>query len=96
MASATVIEVRDSPAASRYELLVDGEVKGTLHYRAEAGKVTLIHTEVEPALEGQGLGSRLVHDALEDVRSRGARIVPICPFVGAYLERHPEYADLLP
>ena len=57
--------------------------------------IVLVHTEVAPAVEGRGVGSRLVSAALDDIRARGLRLVPICPFVRAYLGRHPEYADLL-
>lgn len=87
--------VRDNSAESRYELVVDGLVRGTLHYRAGPESITLVHTEVDPELEGRGLGSRLVRGALEDIRGRRLRVVPVCPFVSAYLERHPEFADLV-
>jgi uncharacterized protein len=87
--------VRDNTADRRYELLVDGAVRGSLHYRTEPGSITLVHTEVDEQLEGHGLGSRLVRSALEDIRERGLRLVPVCPFVRSYLERHPEYSDLL-
>ena len=68
---------------------------GYLFYRAREGELILIHTEVDEAFEGQGIGSGLVSGALEDIRARGLRIVPICPFVKAYLQRHPEHADLI-
>jgi len=55
----------------------------------------LVHTDIEPSLEGRGLGAVLVRGALEDIRSRGERVVPFCPFVRAYVRRHPEYADLV-
>jgi predicted GNAT family acetyltransferase len=87
--------VRDNSAESRYELLVNGLVRGTLNYRAGPESITLVHTEVDPELEGRGLGSRLVRDALEDIRGRGLRVVPVCPFVTSYLERHPELADVV-
>ena len=57
--------------------------------------ITLIHTEVAPQYEGHGLGDQLVAYALDDVRTRGLRIVPVCPFVAAYLRRHTEYEDLV-
>jgi uncharacterized protein len=86
--------VQDNPARGRYEALVDGQVAALLFYRARKGELILVHTEVADEFEGQGIGSRLVAGALEDIRARGLRIVPICPFVKAYLERHPEYTDL--
>lgn len=89
------VEVRDNRAGKRYELLVDGDVRGRIRYTAEPGTLTLIHTEIDADLEGHGLGSRLVQEALEDIRARKLRLVPICPFIRSYLERHREYADLV-
>jgi predicted GNAT family acetyltransferase len=93
--TALAATVRDNEAAHRYELLVDEERIGELIYRARDGVVTLIHTEVAPEFEGYGLGEQLVAYTLDDVRARGLRIVPLCPFVAAYLRRHPEYDDLV-
>jgi predicted GNAT family acetyltransferase len=87
--------VRDNPEELRYELVVDGDVVGEILYRRSPGRIALIHTEVSPALEGQGLASRLVAAALDDIRARGSHVVPICPFVRAYIRRHPEYGDLV-
>lgn len=89
------ILVQDNPGEHRYELLVDGTVLGALLYRLRPDAVALIHTEVSPSLEGQGLGARLVAGALDDIRARGLQVVPICPFVRAYIRRHPDYADLV-
>lgn len=93
--TALAATVRDNDARHRYELLVDDEAVGELIYRARDDVVTLIHTEIEPEYEGHGLGEQLVAHALDDIRARGLRIVPLCPFVGAYLRRHPEYEDLV-
>ena len=93
--AALAATVRDNDARHRYELLVDDEVVGELIYRARDGVVTLIHTEVAPEFEGHGLGDQLVAHVLDDVRASGRRIVPVCPFVSAYLRRHPEYQDLV-
>ena len=87
--------VRDNPDALRYELLVDGEVAGEIRYRPRPDAVALVHTEVSQALEGRGLGGQVVQGALEDLRSRGLQVVPICPFVRSYIQRHPEYGDLV-
>jgi predicted GNAT family acetyltransferase len=89
------IVVQDNQDEQRYELLVDGSLLGTLQYRRRPDAVALIHTEVSPSLEGRGLGARLVGGALDDIRARGLQVVPICPFVGAYIQRHPDYADLV-
>lgn len=89
------VRVGDNAGAHRYEALVDGEVAGYLVYRLEPGLITLLHTEVDPAFEGHGVGSRLVAAALDDIRSRGLSIRPFCPFVRSYIARHPEYTDLV-
>ena len=84
------------PEERRYELLVGGKPAGELVYRDRSGDVVaFLHTEVYPDLQRQGLGTALVSGALDDARSRGQRVVPICPFVDAYIRRHPEYADLV-
>ena len=92
--SAEVV-IRNNADDLRYELVVDGEVVGELRYRVRPDRIALIHTEISPALEGRGLGARLVAGALDDIRAREQRINPICPFVRSYLRRHPEYADLV-
>jgi predicted GNAT family acetyltransferase len=85
----------DNQAENRYELWVGDDRAGTLKYSTLPEAVVLIHTEVDPAFEGKGLGSRLVHDALADIRSRGIKVVPRCAFVRSYLSRHPDEADIL-
>ena len=86
----------DNRAEDRYELWVGNERAGTLEYSTLPEAVVLIHTEVDPAFEGKGLGSRFVHDVLADIRSRGLKVVPRCSFVRSYLRRHPDEADVLP
>lgn len=93
--TALAATVRDNDAAHRYELLVEDEVVGELIYRARDDVVTLIHTEIAPQFEGHGLGEQLVAHALDDIRAHGMRMVPLCPFVGAYLRRHQEYEDIV-
>jgi len=95
MASTTDYTVRDNPAELRYEILAGEELLGIIRYVKEPGAVVLVHTEIEPSLEGQGVGSRLIAGALADIRSRGLKLVPVCPFVLAYLKRHPEFDDLV-
>jgi len=88
------MDIVDNVAQHRYELPVDG---GTafLQYQRRAGVVTLIHTEVPPALRGGGVAGRLARHALEAARSAGEKVVPMCPYVQAYLQKHPEYSDLI-
>ena len=87
--------VVDNHAALRYELWADDVLAGWIQYTRAGDVITLVHTDVDPAFEGRGLGSVLVAGTLDDVRARGKRIRPFCPFVAAYLRRHPEYADLV-
>jgi predicted GNAT family acetyltransferase len=89
------IEVRDNSVELRYEALAGGRLVGEIRYRREPGAIVLVHTDVEPSAAGQGVGSRLARGALDDIRARGLRVVPLCPFVAAYIRRHPEYADLV-
>ena len=105
--SAAEVEIRKNDAASRYELWVAGRLAGQADYeadyepdhganrRADTSAIAITHTFVDPALNGQGLGSRLVRFALDDIRSLGRQVVPACPFVGVFVQRNPEYADLL-
>ncbi len=87
--------VRDNPAELRYELLDGDTVIGEIRYRREPGAVALVHTEVDPSHEGQGLAAFLVAEAVRDLRERGLHLIPICPYVRAWLRRHPEQDDLL-
>jgi uncharacterized protein len=89
------IVVSNNPDKSRYEVLVAGTVAGFARYRRNGDVINFYHTEVDPAFEGQGLGSKLARGALDDVRSTGARAIATCPFISAYIKRHPEYAELL-
>jgi uncharacterized protein len=89
------VEVVDNPAQGRYEVRVDGALAGFAAYRDEGDRLVFTHTEVDDAYEGQGLGGRLAAGALDDVRRRGLLVVPRCPFIRAWIERHPDYADLV-
>lgn len=86
--------VHDNAAEHRYELTVDGQT-AIAAYTDKDGVRVFTHTLVPPELEGHGVGTRLVAGALADVRARGLKIVPQCPFVAAYVERHPETRDLV-
>ncbi len=89
------LTVHDNKEERRYEARIGTKIVGVIPYQAEPGSLTLIHTEVGRAFEGKGVGSRLVAEALEDIRRRGLSLVPVCPFVRAYLRRHPEQSDLV-
>jgi predicted GNAT family acetyltransferase len=81
-------------AKHRYELTTEGHLS-IIEYMIAANDVYLTHTEVPPALEGRGIGSRIVGLALEDIRSRNMKMVPLCPFVAAYIKRHKEWNDMV-
>ena len=87
--------VQDNPVELQYELLDGGEVVGLIRYRREPGAIALVHTDVDPDLEGTGAAGELVEGALDDLRSRGLRVIPICPYVRSWIDRHPAYADLV-
>jgi predicted GNAT family acetyltransferase/glutaredoxin len=89
---ATIVNV---PEAHRYELQLDGERIGELAYRQRKDRIAFTHTNVNPAYEGQGFGSRLAEAALADARRQGLAVVPLCPFIARYIEQHPEHGDLV-
>jgi predicted GNAT family acetyltransferase len=93
--AADAISVADNPAASRYEAHLGDRVAGFSEYVTKPGRLVFTHTIVEPEFEGRGIGSKLVRDELDDVRRRGLKVTPLCPFVRAYIRRHPEYQDLV-
>ena len=90
------IEIRDNAGAERYEATADGHLAGYVAYRARPGALALTHTDVLPRWEGRGIGGRLARAALDDARARGLAVLPYCPFVAAWIRRHPEYRDLVP
>ena len=91
----TETEVIDVPEASRYELRLGGNLIGVAAYRRRDGRIAFTHTEVDESCEGRGLGSRLAAFALEDARRQGLEVLPLCPFIAGYVDRHPEYEQLV-
>jgi uncharacterized protein len=91
----TMTDVTDNQAHHRFELAVGGHL-ATSQYSLKDGAITFMHTEVPEALAGKGIGSKLIKGALDQVRARGLKVIALCPFVkAAYVEKHPEYAELL-
>jgi uncharacterized protein len=86
--------VRDNNVRSRFELDADG-VTVFMNYHLAGRVMSLDHTETPVAARGRGLASRLTEGVLQEVRARGLKIVPRCAFVRAFLDRHPEYRDLV-
>ncbi len=89
------LRIEDNRERSRFEVYVGSALAGFTDYHAQPGLITLLHTEIEPAFEGRGVGTRFVAGVLDDIRGRELRVLPICPFVRAFLQRHSEYADLV-
>ncbi|MBN8848909.1 MAG: N-acetyltransferase [Sphingomonas sp. 67-36] len=86
--------VRDNRAEQEFELDVDGH-RALAAYQIEGDRIVFTHTLVPKALEGRGIGSKLIRAALDSARDQGLKVVPQCSFVRAYIERHDEYRDLL-
>jgi hypothetical protein len=91
-----VASVRDNPEQERYELFVDDRLAGMAQYRRRKDLIAFVHTEIAEDLEGQGLASVLIGHALDDARAQGLAVLPFCPFVRGYIERHEDYLDLVP
>ena len=88
--------VSDNPARHRYEITADGELAGFTVYEMRPEVIAFMHTEIGEEWGGRGLGSILVRCTLDDVRTRGLAVLPYCPFVRSWLERHDDYVDLVP
>lgn len=88
------LRIVDDPANQRYEARLGEVLVGFSEYRRIGDRLIFLHTEVDPAFEGRGIGGRLAAGALDDVRARGLTFTVKCPFIASYLERHPEYEDL--
>jgi predicted GNAT family acetyltransferase len=89
-------EFRDDPDAGRLRIYVDGRRAGYIAYRRRPNAIALTHTEIEPEFEGKGLGGTLIREALSRARAEGVEVLPFCPFVREYIERHPAELDLVP
>jgi predicted GNAT family acetyltransferase len=90
------VKTKHNEAESRYEAYVDGELAGVAYYDLDEKRIVFTHTEVDDAYEGHGVGSTLARAALDDVRAEGdRRVVPRCPFIKEWIDRHPDYEDLV-
>lgn len=90
------IDVTDNKDKDRFEARLDGELAGFAEYKLTSDLIVFTHTEVDPAFEGKGVGSALARHALDDVRERGnLKVLATCPFIKAWIGKHPEYIELL-
>lgn len=94
--STSNLVVTDNAESNRYEIHADGVLAAWVDYSLSKDLIIFMHTETVPAFAGQGIASELVKALLEDVKSRGLAIVPICPFVQKWIARNPEVAETLP
>lgn len=92
--SARMSKVRDNRAEQEFELDVDGH-RAVAAYQREGDRIVFTHTVVPRAIEGRGVASKLIRAALDSARDQRLKVVPQCPFVAAYIAKHPEYRDLL-
>ncbi|MBO0693624.1 MAG: N-acetyltransferase [Acidimicrobiaceae bacterium] len=86
-------EVVKDEGRRRYAILVDGKAAGVADYLEQGETVELPHTYVDPARRGQGLAGILIRHAVDDVVASGRKVIPTCPYVQAWLDSHPDYAD---
>jgi predicted GNAT family acetyltransferase len=95
MSDSAAPSVTDVTDQHRYEIRLDGQLAGFAIYHRRGGRVYLVHTEIDPAFEGKGLGSALAKGVLDAERALAEPVVPLCPFMRSYIDRHPDYADLV-
>ncbi|HST80544.1 MAG TPA: GNAT family N-acetyltransferase [Kineosporiaceae bacterium] len=89
-------EVRENVAEHRFEIWIADELVGFTVYQGLGQTKAFVHTEIDDRFGGRGLGSVLIRSALDSVRARGAEVLPYCPFVKAFIAKHPDYLDLVP
>ncbi len=89
----TVVEV---PEKHRYVIQSGGEQVGVMEYQNDGRTLALLHVSTDPAHTGQGIAGELTRVVLDSARERGLAVLPFCPYVSAWMRKHPEYADLVP
>ena len=97
MADEQHIEVIENPAKERFEISVNGVTAGfSVYHHASEDTLAFVHTEIAEEFGGRGLAGRLVGVAMEEMQRRRLAVLPYCPFVQAYLVKHPDLIDLVP
>jgi uncharacterized protein len=89
------VVVADDPMASRYEARIDGKLVGVSEYELTDDTIVFLHTVVAEEYEGRGVGGAIARYALDDARARGLHVRALCPFIRGWMERHPQYSDLI-
>ncbi|MEU4477342.1 GNAT family N-acetyltransferase [Micromonospora sp. NPDC023966] len=87
--------VEENPAKHRFEILVDDALAGFTEYVPRGEVLVFTHTEVDDRYRNMGVGSALIKGTLDQIRERGDRIATQCQFMAAFIQRHPDYADLV-
>jgi hypothetical protein len=90
-----VVEVTENDDQHRYDVTMDGQHAGFARYVRRGGRTYFVHTEIDPKFEGHGLGSKLAAGALAAERTAGRKVVPLCPFIRSYIDRHPDLLELV-
>jgi quinol monooxygenase YgiN/predicted GNAT family acetyltransferase len=93
--SALDLVVRDNPESQTYDAMVGDEIAGTMLYEHEGPRLVLTHTAVQSRFQHQGIATALIAAALDDIRAKGKKVTILCPLVNAFIDAHPQYADLI-
>ena len=88
--------VADVPGSSRFEIRSGDELIGFAAYERSPGRIAFTHTEIDPAFGGRGMAGKLIAAVLTAAREEGLEVLPVCPFVRGYMDKHPEYLALVP
>jgi len=88
-------ELIDNTEANQYEFHVGNHIAKIEYIKTKNGEIYLTHTEVPVALEGQGIGSQLADKVLTDIEKQNLRLVPLCPFVAGYIQKHPDWRRIV-
>ena len=89
------MKIFEDPENHRYVAEDDDDIVGVTVYHMAGGRHIFVHTEIDPTYTGKGVGSALARYALDDVQSKGGKIVPLCPFIAGWIEQHPEYRAII-
>lgn len=88
------IQLKDNKAGNRFEMIFENHLS-LIEYEINGNIIALLHTEVDPALEGRGAGTAIVEKTLKYIEEKGMKLLPLCPFVSAYIKRHPEWEKIV-
>ena len=89
------MDVTQDRANSRFVAYLDGAQAGVTDYEPVPGALVITNTAVDPRFGGQGVGDALARAALDYIRESGLQVVPRCSFLGSWIGKHPDYADLV-